>query len=281
MLAALLLALVLFWPALVPRLTFMARELPPEHRSPTAWRYVGDEVHFRSSDNVALHGWFLHRSTPEGEPCGTVLFLSGNAGNVTWQAGFTPHLTRYGLDVLLFDYRGYGASEGTPSEEGLHRDALGAYSYLREARQLPSERILLVGHSLGTAVAVRLASQADVAGLVLAAPFTSFPGALKARLPWFPVGLLPWKTERFDALASIQRLSVPTLMAAAREDRLIPMADARTLFDAAPDPKVWVAVAGGHNDIFRGEELHRVLPAFLQNTLGCPKPLPEARTPSL
>ena len=138
-----------------------------------------------------------------------------------------------------------------------------------------------MGHSLGTAVAVRLASQADVAGLVLAAPFTSFPGALKARLPWFPVGLLPWKTERFDALASIQWVSVPTLMAAAREDRLIPMADARTLFDAAPDPKIWVTVAGGHNDIFRGEELHRVLPAFLQNTLGCPKPLPEARTPSL
>jgi pimeloyl-ACP methyl ester carboxylesterase len=129
MLAALLLALVLFWPALVPRLTFMARELPPEHRSPAAWRYVGDEVHFRSSDDVALHGWFLHRSTPEGEPCGTVLFLPGIAGNEAWQAGFTPHLTRHGLDVLLFDYRGYGASEGTPSEEGLHRDALGAYSY--------------------------------------------------------------------------------------------------------------------------------------------------------
>jgi uncharacterized protein len=267
LLAALLLVLVAAWPVLVSRLTFRAHALPPEHRSPAAWRYAGEEVHFRSADGTALHGWFLPSTTPE--PCGTVLFLHGNAGNVAWHVGFTPPLTRHGLDVFLFDYRGYGASEGNSSEAGLHADAAAAYAYLRESRQLPPDRLLLAGHSLGAAVAARLASETEAAGLVLAAPFTSLPAAMQARLPWFPVGVLPWRTGRFDALVSIRHIDMPSLMLLGRDDNLVPAADARALFHAAAEPKVWVDVAGGHNEVFSSEEFHRAFSSFVRNTLGC------------
>lgn len=270
--SVLVLALALAWPALLRHFTYMARPLAAEHRSPKVWGYAAEEVAFRSADGTNLHGWLFPSSAPEASRCGAVLFLHGNAGNVSSQAGFAPRLVAHGFDVLVFDYRGYGLSEGVPSEEGLYQDAEAAYVYLREERGYAAEEVLLVGHSLGSAVASELAVRRRVAGLVSAAPFTSFHGALRVRAPWFPTPVLRWNSEHFDALSDVQRLSLPVLMALGTEDRLVPRADARALFDAAPEPKQWVDTRGGHNHVLDAEEFHRAFGAFVQQQFGCDPP---------
>lgn len=267
-----LLGLVLFWPRLLRHFTYMGRPLALEHRAPDVWGYSGEEITFRSSDGVLLHGWWLPAPVPKNQRCGTLLFLHGNAGNLGSQAGLVADLTRYGLDVLVFDYRGYGASQGAATEEGIYRDAAAAYDYLHRARSVPSERILLLGHSLGSAVASELAVRRPAAGMILAAPFTSFPGVLQSWVPGFPTHLLSWENERFDALSDIESLSIPVLIATGTQDRLVPARSSRALFNAAAQPKTWVEVRGGHNSILQGQEFHDALPAYLRRTLGCTPP---------
>jgi uncharacterized protein len=260
--------LALLWPLLLPRLTFLGQSLAAAERAPAAWRYSGEEVHLTAADGTALHGWFLY-AAPEVPSCGTVLFLHGNAGNLSGHAWFTTHLTRYGLDVFLFDYRGYGASEGRSTEAGLHLDAAAAYEHLERDRGIPPGRLLLVGHSLGAAVAARLAAERPAAGLVLATPFSSVPNVIRARLPWFPVSLLPWRSGSFDSFEPVRQRSMPLLVLRASDDEVIPGRDTEALFRAASEPKLLVDVPGGHNEVFDGPEFHEAFPGFLRRTLGC------------
>ena len=268
LLALLVVVIAVAWPAIAPRLIYSPRALPDNHRSPDVWRYSGEQVNLRTPDGESLHGWWLTSTAVPKKQC-TVLFTHGNAGNVTSQAGFMRPFLAAGFDALVFDYRGYGASTGRPSESGLYSDAAAAFDYVTATRGVPADHILIVGHSLGSAVATELASQRDPAGVLLAAPFSSFPEAMNAHAPWIPVGLLRWKDERFDAGSRIGQVNVPILVVAGVEDRLVPESVSRRLYEAAPAHKSWVNVPGGHNDVFESEQFTRALARFTSGISGC------------
>ncbi len=222
-----------------------------------------EEVLVRAEDGVRLHGWFL----PSKRSQLTVLVCHGNAGNVSHRLDRALLMqSRLAVDVLLFDYRGYGRSEGSPDEEGTYRDARAAYRWLA-GRGVGPGRIVLFGESLGSAVALQLALESEARALVLESPFTSVPDMARAVYPFLP--LWPFVRTRYDNLAKVRRLRMPLLVLHGDRDEVVPLAQARRLFTAAPEPKRFFAIPGaGHNDTYvvGGEAYWRALREFLE---GC------------
>jgi fermentation-respiration switch protein FrsA (DUF1100 family) len=202
----------------------------------------------RTEDGLTLGSWVI----PAG-PDSTgywVLICHGNAGNLS-EFGRPAHYARLrtlGLSLLAFDYRGYGESEGTPSEAGLYRDADAAYQYLRGGLRVPPERIIVFGHSLGSAVAVDLASRVPAAGLILDGALTSVIERGAELYPYIPVRWIG--RSRFSSIDKISRVSIPKLFLHARADDVVPLAHGRRLFEAALPPKTFVELNGGHGDAF-------------------------------
>jgi len=199
------------------------------------------DVFIHASDGVKIHGWW--KDTPGARA--VVLFLHGNAGNVTHRAGAMEDLSAAGASVFVIDYRGYGKSEGWPTERGLYRDADAAYQYVR-SKGWTAEKIIIAGESLGTAVAVELATRVQCAGIILEAPFTS-ARAVAARV--LPV-LGPALVWGFDTRSRIGRIRAPLLFVQGDEDEVIPYELGQELYSAAPEPKTFWTVKGAHhNDI--------------------------------
>jgi uncharacterized protein len=203
-----------------------------------------EDAHFVSSDRVKLHGWF---GTPE-QPRAVVLFLHGTAGNVTY---FRRHLRLFRDDlntaVLSFDYRGYGKSEGQPSEAGVIEDARAARRWLANRCGVAERDVILVGHSLGGGIATELASQDGARGLVLWNTFTSLPDVAKSHAPFVPLRSL--MRNQLDSHAKIGNYSGPLLQTHGDADYVIPFEQGRKLFAAANEPKEFIPVpGGGHND---------------------------------
>lgn len=255
------------WPAVLPNLIYSPRTLGSANLSPEEWGYGGEVLRIPDASGDTIVGWLLRHTNSRANGC-TVLFTHGNAGNVAVQAGFMRPFLSAGFDALVFDYRGYGASSGHASEEHLYEDAERAYEYLERDGVAP-ENLLIVGHSLGTAVATELASTRESAGVVLAAPFTSLPAAMRERVPWFPVGLLRWTRERFDSESRIASVSAPMLFVVASADRIVPRATARALYESAKGQRSWVEVPGGHNDVFRNGEFEAALERFMRQLPAC------------
>lgn len=205
------------------------------------------EVTLRAEDGVRLHGWFL----PVREAALVVLVCHGNAGNISHRLDRALLLqAKLGLSVFLFDYRGYGKSEGRPDEAGTYRDARAAYQHLIDGGLAP-ERVVLFGESLGAAVAVQLALEKQVAALVLESPFTSIADMAKAVYPFLPLGRLV--RTRYDNLAKISSIRAPLLILHGTRDRTVPFEQGERLFRAASGPKRFFAIPGaGHNDTFLG-----------------------------
>jgi pimeloyl-ACP methyl ester carboxylesterase len=269
--AALAMVILVFaylaWPALLPGLIYFPRALEIADLSPESWGYAGEVVRIPAPGGDTVVGWMLRHTSSKPNDC-VVLFTHGNAGNITSQAGFMRPFLAAGFDALVFDYRGYGASSGSASEEHLYEDAQLAYRYLVGDGIAP-DHLLVVGHSLGTAVATELASRQESAGLVLAAPFTSLPDAMRTRVSWFPVGVLRWTRERFDAESRIARVSAPTLFVVASADRIVPEASARKLYESARGRTTWVEVPGGHNYVFRNGDFQAALERFRRQLPAC------------
>jgi uncharacterized protein len=202
----------------------------------------------RTEDGLTLGSWVI----PAG-PDSTgywVLICHGNAGNLS-EFGRPAHyagLRALGLGLLAFDYRGYGESEGAPSEAGLYRDANAAYQYLRGGLRVPPERIIVFGHSLGSTVAVDLASRVPAAGLILEGALTSVIERGAELYPYIPVRWIG--RSRFSSIDKISRVSIPKLFLHARADDVVPLAHGRRLFEAALPPKTFVELNGGHGDAF-------------------------------
>ncbi len=199
-----------------------------------------------TSDGVRLVGWRMagDSSAP------WILVFHGNAGNIG-DGGRPEHyacLRALGLNVLTFDYRGYGESESVPSEAGLYRDADAALAFLRDSLRVPPERTLLFGHSLGSAIAVDLASRAQAAGLILDGAFTSAPDAARHAYPFVPVRLI--MRNRFASDEKIAGVTMPKLFLHGRWDQVIPVDLGRRLYERAPGPKTFVQLSGGHDDSF-------------------------------
>jgi fermentation-respiration switch protein FrsA (DUF1100 family) len=203
---------------------------------------------FPTEDGLTLVSWVI---PAEGDSAGYwLLICHGNAGNLS-QFGRPDHyagLRQLGLSLLAFDYRGYGESEGVPTEEGLYRDAQAGYRYLRESLGVEPQRIIIFGHSLGSTVAVDLASRVPAAGLILEGALTSVIQRGQELYPYIPVRWLG--RSRFASIDKISKVAVPKLFLHARGDEVIPIAHGRRLFEAAPEPKTLVELNGGHGDTF-------------------------------
>jgi len=236
--------------------------------TPAGLGLPSEEVLFTAEDGVRLHGWFL----PVRGARWTVLLSHGNAGNISHRLDRTLFLqTRLGASVLLYDYRGYGRSEGSPDEPGTYRDARAAYRYLVERRRVPPERLVLFGESLGSAVSLDLALAHPAAALILEAPFTSVPAMARTTI-FFP--LAPFVRTRYDNLEKVGRLQMPLLVLQGDHDEVVPFAQGRRLFEAAPGPKRFFAIPGaGHNDAFLvgGDAYWQTIADFLA---GLPDPVP-------
>ena len=199
-----------------------------------------EEVEFDSTDGVKLSGLWV----PAREPWAVILYCHGNAGNLSHRIPVAERWSDLGISVLLFDYRGYGRSEGRPSESGLLRDARAA---LAEARRLGGEEPVVFGRSLGTVPAVRLAVEESVRGLVLDSPLASAADMAGELLP-IP-GLRYLIAAEFDHLAWISQVRYPLLVLHGEHDEMIPISQGRAVYAAAPEPKRFVVLRGsGHNN---------------------------------
>lgn len=198
------------------------------------------EVTLRTEDGVALQAWYW-----PGARAGTVLFFHGNAGNRGDRAGYLRALHALGYGVLLPDYRGYGGSEGTPSEEGFYRDAEACLAWVRANAPGPT---VYLGSSIGSGVACELAQRAPPAGLILQSGFSSLVDVARSAYPILPVGWL--LRDRYENEAKIRDCACPLLVVHGDADRIAPMKHARRVFEAAREPKAWLEVPGaGHNDL--------------------------------
>lgn len=226
-----------------------------------------EDIRLQTSDGIDLQGWYV----PAPQSRGTVLFLHGNAGNISHRIDSVAMFHRLGYSTLIFDYRGYGNSGGKPSEQGTYRDAEAAWRYLNDQQHIPSCRIVLFGESLGGAVAAWLAAREKPAALVIASGFTSVPDLGQQLYPYLPVRLLA--RIHYDTRESLRSVTAPVLIAHSREDDIIPYEHGRALFAAANPPKQFLDLAGGHNDgfIFMREAWVKVLGDFLGERMdaGC------------
>ena len=209
-----------------------------------------EEVIFPTDGGLQLHGWYV-----PGPSNTTWLWFHGNAGNIGHRVSELALLhSVVGMNLLIFDYQGYGKSEGRPSEQGTYRDARAALGYLQkrmgaESPGLSSQKIVFFGHSLGCAIATELAIGYPPAGLVLVSAFTSVGDMSRLAIPWLPVG---WLIGRhYNSLARISRLTCPLLVLHGQQDSLVPISQGEQLYDAATSSKKFQSLPdAGHNDTF-------------------------------
>jgi fermentation-respiration switch protein FrsA (DUF1100 family) len=231
-----------------------------------------EDVSFETADGVRLQGWFVPpvAGRPGRQGAGpAVLVCNGNGGDRSMRAALAAALSRLGLAVLLFDYRGYGGNPGTPTEDGLAADARAALAYLAGRAEVDPDRVVYLGESLGAAVALRLATERAPAALVLRSPFASLAEVGRRHYPVLPVSLL--LRDRYDSAARAGRLAAPLLVVAGSRDRIVPAGHSRRLFAAAPQPKRLVVLDGAdHNDaeLLAGPRLVAALRAFLEDVPG-------------
>ncbi|HLA84144.1 MAG TPA: alpha/beta hydrolase, partial [Thermoguttaceae bacterium] len=226
-----------------------------------------EDAFFTADDGVKIHGWYV----PHTSPRAVILYCHGNAGNISHRAELLRVLhDDVGASVLAFDYRGYGRSEGSPSESGILADARAARAWLARREGIAPGDAVLVGNSLGGAVAVDLAATDGAKGLVLESTFTSVPDMAAYHYPWLPVGWL--LRTRLNSLAKIGKYHGPLLAAHGDADTIVPYEHGRKLFEAANPPKNFIPLKGlDHNDFLPGyyyDALVRFLDALKSDPAG-------------
>lgn len=223
-----------------------------------------EEVRLRARDGVQLQAWFV----PAAADRGTILFFHGNAGNLSHRLISLQLFHQLGWNTLILSYRGYGRSEGHPSEKGTYLDAQAAWQYLVEERAVPPERIVLFGRSLGGAVAAWLAEQRSPGGVILESTFSSVPDLASEIYPFVPARLLV--RFRYPTLARMPRIRCPVLVVHSPEDEIIPFRHGQRIFEAAAEPKAFLQLRGSHNEGFvvSGQPYHQGLRAFLERISG-------------
>jgi fermentation-respiration switch protein FrsA (DUF1100 family) len=202
------------------------------------------DVWFESADGIKLFGWYVEQPSPSA----MLLWCHGNAGNMTHRLGNLRALYRLGMSVFLFDYRGYGRSQGRPTEDGLYLDALAAYDYLLHNRRIRPERLVLFGRSLGGAIAGALAAQRPAMGLLLESCFPSIEAVARHHYLGLPLHWLLGAAFRLED--RLPHLSLPKLFVHGDRDDIIPIELGQRAFDAAKPPKEFYVVRGAtHNDV--------------------------------
>ena len=233
---------------------------------PTDEGLAYEDVYFRSEDNLRLHGWRLGKKEFPGAPL--ILICHGNGGNISHRMDLLKLLHRLSLQMFIFDYRGYGKSEGLPSENGTYQDAAAAWRYLTETEKIPPTGIFLMGRSLGGAVATHLAAVDGInaAGLILESTFTSIPDVGAKMYPFLPVRTL--SRFQYHTLALMPRIAMPLLVIHSPQDRMIPIEQGRKIFEHAVCKKEFLQISGSHDEGFltSGETYSNGLKRFIQTS---------------
>lgn len=217
------------------------------------------EHYFNTQDGVRLHGWFV----PAVAPKGVVLFFHGNTGNLSNRIETLEILHGLHYSVFIFDYRGYGRSEGKPSEDGTYQDARAAWEHVTGALNADPGGIVIFGRSLGGAIATHLATEVTPRALIVESSFTSMPALGQQLYPLLPVKYV--SRIRYDSLGRIKAIKCPLLIVHSRDDELIPFAHGQALHDAYSGEKTLLAIRGRHNDgfVFSGAMYSRGVAEFL------------------
>jgi fermentation-respiration switch protein FrsA (DUF1100 family) len=203
-----------------------------------------ENVVFKSGDGLELNGWYV----PTENSGLTVLFCHGNGGNMMHRLDSINILHNLGLSCFIFDYRGYGDSEGKPSEEGTYLDAIAAYNWLTKVRNVPASRIIIFGRSLGGSIAAQLAGKVDVGALIIESGFTSYVDMGRKFYPYMPVR---WFARYgYKTIDYIKDIRCPLLIIHSRSDEIVPFEFGLELYEVANEPKEFVEIFGSHNDGF-------------------------------
>jgi len=218
-----------------------------------------ESVSFETQDGVKLSGWFI----PTESARGVILFCHGNAGNISHRLDSIQIFHQLGLDVFIFDYRGYGQSQGKPTEQGTYTDVEAAWRYLVEERQVSPDDVIVFGRSLGAAVAVWLAQSHTPRALILESTFTSLPDIAARLYPYLPVRLL--LRFEYNTAEYLGRVNCPVLIVHSRDDEIMPFSHGRQLFEIANEPKEFLEITGTHNEGFvtSGKHYEEGLNAFI------------------
>ena len=228
-------------------------------RSPLAVGLAYEPVNLVTDDNIHLDAWFI----PAPEQRGVILFCHGNAGNISHRFDSLLLFNKLGYSTLIFDYRGYGRSQGRPSETGTYLDVGAAWRYLTGERSIAPSRIILFGRSLGAAVAVYQASVYTPGALIVESSFTSVPDIAAELYPFLPVRWL--SRLDYNVQQRLQRVSCPVLVVHSRDDEIISFRHGLALYRAANEPKQFLELRGSHNDGFllAGQTYTQELGVFL------------------
>lgn len=212
--------------------------------TPKDWGFEYDDVYLDTKDNLKIHGWFI----PHPGSTHTLLFFHGNAGNISHRGESVKIFHRLGLNVFIFDYRGYGKSQGKPGEQGMYSDADAAWRYLVEDKGLEPKNITLFGRSLGGSIATRLASEVRAGKLILESTFSSGKDMAKSIFPL--MSYLIYIRFDFNSVERIKKVTAPVLYMHSPDDEIIPFQLGEKIFYAANDPKTLFKLTGDHNSGF-------------------------------
>lgn len=225
-----------------------------------------ESVTLSASDGVKLHGWFI----PARDAGGTLLFFHGNAGNISHRLDSLKIFHDLGLATLIIDYRGYGRSQGSISEQGTYLDGEAAWEYLTRTRNIPARQIVIFGRSLGAAIAAHVAAGKEPGALILESAFTSVPDMAARLYPAFPVRLL--SRYEYNTRKSLLSVSCPVLIVHSPHDEIIPFENGLQLYASAKEPKMFLEMQGGHNEGFlaSGEFYRGSIREFIAASLSAP-----------
>ena len=206
-----------------------------------------EDLYIQSGNKEKINVWYFPcRDSIEIPDKKVVLFCHGNAGNISHRLETVEYILSLGANIMLFDYRGFGKSEGSPGEEEVYQDALVCYNWLINEKEFSPEQIIVFGRSLGGAVAVDLASKVTCGGVIVESSFTSAKAMAKEMFPIFPINLiLKYKLNSIDKIGHIK---CPVLVTHSTDDDIIPYKMGEELFNAAEEPKKFVKLSGRHDE---------------------------------
>lgn len=202
-----------------------------------------NDVYITTEDNVKINGWFIEN--PKAKY--TLLFFHGNAGNIGDRIDKLQFLYQTGLNIFIIDYRGFGKSQGRPSESGFYRDAFAAYDYLLNTLGISPDQIIIYGESLGTAIAVDISFHRKVKALILEGAFSRGRDMAVKIYPFLPGFIF---SNSFDSLTKIKEISAPKLFIHSRDDEIVPFNLSKKLYEHAKEPKEFLEIQGDHNSAF-------------------------------
>lgn len=224
-----------------------------------------EEVTLNTQDGLKINAWFI----PASNPRGTILFCHGNAGNISHRLETIQILNSLNLNILIFDYRGYGKSEGHPTERGTYLDAESAYKFLLDEKKIPENKIIIMGRSLGAPTAAYLITNHKPQACILESSFTSLPDFAAEKYPVYPVRLMA--RFGYKTIEYVRQIKCPVLIVHSPEDEIIPYSHGKKLFDAANEPKEFLEIHGSHNRCFFDsiKTYKKKLDSFINSVFKC------------